>query len=162
MKVEKSLTDTYVLHGLKDLDPVTVFVTNYELGKGKLVIECFGDAWANYWGAMGDRTLQEFVLKAENDYLLRKLLKQTRQTDFDEINEQAQKRGFDFCVTSDIEVAMCYKDMSACFGDDWMLDLPQCHTQEYKYLSKILNAVKAAFSYYQQPAKQLESQEGSQ
>lgn len=146
MKTEKRQTETYVLTGLDKLDPVTVYVTNYEIGRGKLVIECFGDAWAFYWGAMGERTLQEFVLKAENDYLLNKLLKETRQTDFDEINELAHKRGFDICVTSDVEVVMAAEDMAECFGGDWYMDLPRCPTDEYKYLGRILNAIKGAFS----------------
>ena len=145
MKIEKLQTETYVLTALDKLDPITVYVTNYDLGKGKIVIECSCDAWAFYWGSMGERTLQEFVLKAENDYLLGKLIKETRQTDFDEINDLAHKRGFDICVTSDVEVAMAADDMAECFGCDWYMDLPRRHTDEYKYLFRILNAVKGAF-----------------
>ena len=147
MNTEKRTTDTYVITGWDGLDAVTVYVTNYELGQGKLVIECYGDAWAQYWPAMGDRTLQEFVLKAENDYLASKLVRDTKQTDFDEINDTAHKRGFEeICVTSDVEVAMAADDMATCFGDDWYMDLPRCHTQEYLYVCRILNAVKGAFS----------------
>ena len=147
MNTEKRQTETYVITGWDRLDAVTVYVTNYKLGQGKLVIECYGDAWAHYWGGMGERTLQEFVLGAENDYLLGKLLKETRQTDFDEINELAHKRGFpNICVTSDVEVAMEASEMSRCFGSDWYMDLPRCYTTEYHYLGRILNAVKAAFN----------------
>lgn len=146
MNTEKKQTETYVITDCDSLDAVTVYVTNYKLGHGKIVIECYGDAWAHYWGGMGDMTLQEFVVGAENDYLLGKLLKETRQTDFDEINEIASKRGFDICVTNDVEVAMASEDMAECFGDDWYMDLPRCHTQEYLYVFRILNAVKGAFS----------------
>lgn len=145
MNTEKKQTETYVITGWDRLDAVTVYVTNYKLGQGKIVIECYDDVWTHYWGAMGDRTLQEFVVGAENDYLLNKLLKETRQTNFDEINEIANKRGFDICVTNDVEVAMASKDMAECFGDDWYMDLPRCHTSEYNYVGRILNAVKAAF-----------------
>lgn len=145
MKTEKRQTETYVLADIERLDPVTVYVTNYAPGKGKLVIECFGQAWASYWGAMGERTLQEFVLSSDNDYLLSKLLKETHQTDFDEINEVAHKRGYLLCVTSDVEVAMAVTTMAECFGDDWCVDLPRCHTNDYTYLGRILNAVKTAF-----------------
>lgn len=147
MKIEKKQTETYVITGFGDLDAVTVYVTNYKPGQGKLVIECYGEAWAHYWGAMGDRTLQEFVLKAENEYLSMKLIRgDTRQTDFEEINDQAHKRGFpNLCVTSDVEVAMEASEMSRCFGPDWYMDLPRCHTTEYEYLSRILTAIKAAF-----------------
>jgi len=146
MKVRKQQVETYVLTDLERLDPVTVYVTNYKLGQGKIVIECFGESWASYWGAMGSQTLQDFVISSENDYLANKLVKSTRQIDFDEINKIAHKRGRpDICVTSDVEVAMISNDMVECFGDDWYMDLPTRHTDEYKYVCRILNAVKAAF-----------------
>lgn len=148
MNTEKRQTETYIITGFVDLDAVTVYVTNYKLGQGKMVIECYGQSWAHYWHAMGEQTLQEFVLKAENEYLAGKLIRgDTQQTDFDEINELAHKRGFpNICVTSDVEVAMEAREMSLCFGPDWYMDLPRCHTTEYHYLGRILNAVKAAFN----------------
>ena len=148
MNIEKRQTETYVITGFGDLDAVTVYVTNYKPGQGKLVIECYGESWAHFWGAMGERTLQKFVLQAENEYLAMKLIRgNTRQTDFEEINELAHKRGFpEICVTSDVEVAMMEGEMAECFGGDWMMDLPRCYTTEYHYLGRILNAVKAAFN----------------
>lgn len=53
MKITKQQTETYVLTDLDRLDPVTVYVTNYSIGKGKIVIDCFGDAWTSYWGGYG-------------------------------------------------------------------------------------------------------------
>lgn len=147
MKVDKQKPDTYILTNLKNLDPVTVYVTNYETGKGKIVIECFGSAWAFSWGGMGERSLQEFFISCNNDYILNKLLKTTTQTDFDAINDAAKKKGFDICVTSDVEVAMQYDQMTDCFGTDWFMDLPTCSTHEYKYLDGIVNAVKEAFKH---------------
>lgn len=145
MNVEKRETETYVLTGCDQLDAVTVYVTNHKPGQGKLVIECFGDAWAHYWPAMGERTLQEFVLSAENAYLCGKLLDGTTQTNFDAINKRAEDRGFDLCVTDDVEVAMAATEMAECFGGDWCMDLPRCHTDEYHYMCRILDAVKGAF-----------------
>jgi hypothetical protein len=146
MKFKKSKTETYIITDIDGLDPITVYVTNYKPGQGKLVIECFGTSWANYWPAMGDCTLQDFVLKASNDYLARKMVRQLRQTDFDKINDTAHKRGFaDICVASDVEVAYSHRQMAACFGSDWMLDIPTCNTREYDWFCSILNSVKAAF-----------------
>lgn len=144
MKTAIQQTTTYILTDLDRLDPVTVYVSNYGQGRGKIVIECYGEAWASYWGGMGDRTIQEFILESDNVYLLNKFLKNTTETDFDEINEVAQKRGFDLCVTSDVEIAMSAQQMTECFGNDWMLDLPTRETPEYHYLGRILNTVKAA------------------
>lgn len=146
MNTTKKETETYVLTDLDRLDPVTVYVTNYQPGQGKMVVECFGDAWAVYWGAMGDNNLQQFVLTCNNDYILNKMLKNTTQTDFDEINDIAHKRDFLLCVTSDVEITMAVDMMTELFGPDWMLELPTCRTTEYKYLNRILNAIKSAFS----------------
>lgn len=146
MKVINRHTYTYILTGLEGLDPITVYVTNYKLGQGKVVIECFGDAWAHYWGAMGENTLQEFFVSCNNDYILNKLLKTTTQTDFDQINSIGNSRGYSFEVTSDVEVAMQAEDMAACFGTEWFLELPTCNTSEYNYVSKIVDQIKKAFT----------------
>lgn len=147
MNIEKIQTETYRLTDLYRLDPITVYTTNYKVGQGKMVIECYGEAWAVYFGGMGECDIQEFILGADNEYLLGKLLKETSQTDFDEINEIAHKRGFDnICVTNDVEVAMHSAEMKECFGPEWYMDLPSCKTTEYDYVFRILNAVKAAFS----------------
>lgn len=152
MKTTKHKTETYILSDLERLDPVTVFVKNIAPGQGKIVIECYGQAWANYWGGMGDQTLQEFFVRADNDYISGKMLKEISQTDFDEINKIAHREGFDFSVDSDVEIAMQSADMAECFGPDWYMDLPTCHTSEYEYLGRILNAIKAAFSEEMQAA----------
>lgn len=146
MNIEKRKTETYALTDLDMLDPVTVYVTNYNTGQGKIVVECFGEAWTAYWGGMGVNTLQQFFLTCDNNYILGKMLKETRQTDFEEINDIAHKRGFDLCVTSDIEIAMQSDTMTECFGADWRMDLPRCNTGEYEYLGRILNAIKGAFT----------------
>lgn len=137
--------EVYLLTEIKGIEPVTVYVTNYKLGQGKMVIECFGDSWAYYWGSMGEVILQNFVLSASNDYLASKLVKETRQTDFDRIQSDAKKRGFDICAANDVEIAMQASEMSECFGSDWYMDLPQCETSEYKYVCRILSAIKEAF-----------------
>lgn len=146
MTTTKTQTETYILTDLDRLDPVTVYVTNYAPGQGKMVIECYCDSWAVYWGGMGRATLQEFLLSCNNDYILSKLLKKTRQTDFDKINDIAHNRGFSLSVTSDVEIAMQAEDMRECFGPEWYMDLPTCITHEYEYVGRILNSIKAAFS----------------
>ncbi len=154
MKTTKNQTETYVLTKLDRLDPVTVYVTNYEPGQGKIVIECFGSAWAYFWGGMGDKTLQQFFVTCDNDYILNKLLDETRQTDFDEINDLAQKKGFSICVDSDVEMAWQAEEMAECFGPEWYMDLPRCNTSDYGYLGRIVTAIKGAFHEEQQAATQ--------
>lgn len=93
----------------KGLDPITVFLKDYEPGRGEITITCYGDAfggsWTNFWGAMGkDRGIREFFLSCDNGYLLSKLgapsepLKATEARDYgitskpelDRIREQHQ------------------------------------------------------------------------
>ena len=138
-------TKTYRLTKMDRLDPVTVYVSDNNEGAGKLTLDCFGKAWTVYWAAMGDRTLQEFVIEADSDYILNKMLPETYQTDFDEIEKLASAKGFSLCVANDVELAMQADDMAECFGDEWYMDLPRCHTNDYHYLGRILNAVREAF-----------------
>ena len=145
MKLEIAQTKTYILTQLVALDSVTVYATNYRKGHGKIVIECYSEAWAHYWGGMGDLNLQEFFLACDNAYILGKLLKETEQTDFEKVHAAAKKNGYDICVTSEVELAMSSREMAECFGPNWYMDLPTCQTHEYHYVSRIVDAAKAAF-----------------
>lgn len=146
MKTMKAKTETYLLSELDRLDPVTVYVTNYEPGKGKIVIECYGKCWTHYWGGMSGKLLQEFFIGGDNEYLLGKLLVTTTETDFEKIESLAKDRGFDICATSDVELAMLAKEMYECFGPEWFLNLPSCETSESRYLGRIIDAIKLAFN----------------
>jgi len=57
-------------------DPITVFFQDFEPGKGRMVFECYGQAWAAYWGAMSGQTIREFVKSASAEYLCNKLARQ--------------------------------------------------------------------------------------
>lgn len=148
MKIDNTAPETYVLTELDGLDPVTVYVTNYEAGQGKIVIQCYDKAWTAYWGAMGCQTLQEFFVRCNNDYILNRFLTTATQTDFDAINAKAQEQGIDLCVTSDVEVAIQSKLIEGIYGDNdhWMNLIPTCTTSDYKYAGRIVDAVKAAFN----------------
>ncbi|ENA1584359.1 hypothetical protein ABFW48_003508, partial [Salmonella enterica] len=53
MKVEKIDVLSFVLTDLERLDPVRVMIENYEPGKGRVTITCYGKAWTAAWFAMG-------------------------------------------------------------------------------------------------------------
>ncbi|MCU1145752.1 hypothetical protein [Stenotrophomonas maltophilia] len=61
------------------LDPINVFVQDYELGRGRIVVTCYGQAWCAFWGAMGNRTVMQFVAGCDVDYVAGNML-QGRQT----------------------------------------------------------------------------------
>jgi hypothetical protein len=65
------------------LDDITIFFQDFELGQGRIVVECYGEAWSAYFGAMGAKTIRQFVETCGPDYLTNKLSrpKQTKTTD---------------------------------------------------------------------------------
>jgi len=61
------------------LDPIYCYFEDFSAGRGRITIACFGDAWTSAWGAMGDRTVRQFVADCDADYLATSLL-QMRKT----------------------------------------------------------------------------------
>lgn len=59
--------------GVERLDPVNVVFQDTGPGQGRVWIECYGKAWATWWGAMGARTVRQFVADCDTDYLHRNL-----------------------------------------------------------------------------------------
>ena len=55
------------------LDAIRVIVQDTSPGAGRIIIECFGEAWAAYWPAMGSRSVAEFFIQCDNYYLLNNL-----------------------------------------------------------------------------------------
>lgn len=80
-----SVCETYVrcvvFEGVKDLDPITVFIQNFgyrELRKsnaGRITFCCFKNAWTVCFEAIGDKTVEQFFVEAakeDPDYILRR------------------------------------------------------------------------------------------
>lgn len=84
MRIEKAQVSAFTIHDAKALDPVTVIMQDYGSGKGKLILECYSQAWSAYWGAMGNRSLTEFVLGCDVDYLTNRLSRSC--SDDEEVN----------------------------------------------------------------------------
>ena len=66
------------------LDPITVITQDFEPGCGRVIVECYGMAWAAYWGSMPDhRTVIKFMASMDSTYLMNKLSRpnQTRKDD---------------------------------------------------------------------------------
>ena len=70
MKVEKSDVLAFTISDVERLDPVRVMIENYEPGKGRITITCFGKAWTAAWFAMGGDSVQAFIKRVSNDYLI--------------------------------------------------------------------------------------------
>lgn len=57
-----------------NLDPINVFVQDYDPGRGRIVVTCYGQAWCGFWGAMGDRTVMQFVAECDAKYVASNML----------------------------------------------------------------------------------------
>jgi hypothetical protein len=55
------------------LDPITVYFDDAGNGRGRMTIACYGEAWATAvtagWGAMGPRSVRQFVSGVDASYL---------------------------------------------------------------------------------------------
>lgn len=170
--VEKIDVLAFTVTGAERLDPVRVMIENMEPGKGLLTITCFGKSWNGSWGSMGDDTVQEFVKRVSNDYLIGCLDRQpdsTTDADNDanlifvkseiiklrreqEIEaHEAREMWHEAENAEDVKVSCC--DFLAgdkllnLFGDDaWYAAWPMVPNHEYQYLERILNAVRAGLN----------------
>lgn len=50
------------------LDPIRFFLQDLGEGQGRIIIECYGRAWSNYWGSMGT-DIRTFLLSADAGYI---------------------------------------------------------------------------------------------
>lgn len=164
MKVE-NLQDVINLRlsEIESLDPITVKIENYEPGKGKINIECYGEAWSSYWGGMSGRSIQEFFLSCDNGYIIENLCQglYSRVTadgaDLqkflkDKVIEARKEDSITGDVARDlfdkfdhIELGTLdyyHREVSKVLGDDWHYCLPEVKNPKYVYLDRIVSAVK--------------------
>jgi len=176
MKIEKSTVTKLKLTDLDRLDPITIFIEDYELGKGKITFECFGKSWSYFWGGMGGRNVAEFFLSCNTAYLVNCLWDHSQPTtelDYDGLVLSIRKRVVELRREGMIESLSarelyniedwssyapqhCY-DTWACpdfvdesdFADMYFLhehDIPEKSTSDYCYLARIVEAISAAFN----------------
>ncbi len=69
MLVKQSMVTRLEITEVPRLDPIRVYLENYEPGKGRITISCSVAAWVGYWGAMGDRTVEKFFIDCDAEYL---------------------------------------------------------------------------------------------
>jgi len=153
------------------LDPIKVFTESFyhdlfDNYAGCMTIVCFNKAWTARWGAMGKDTptVEEFVQRCDNDYIIKNLDSQMQTTEIDtsRMVEDAKKtiirrrREEDLCketarnlfeladrldILENDECLLC-----EIYGDDWWGVLPTCPSSEYEYLTKITETVRNAFA----------------
>ncbi|WP_449555842.1 hypothetical protein [Huaxiibacter chinensis] len=168
MKVEKIDVLSFVLTDLERLDPVRVMIENYEPGKGRVTITCYGKAWTAAWFAMGGDDVQAFIKRVSNDYLIgcldpqllstvdddndanllfvkSEIIKLRREREIDA--EQARNMWDEAENADDVKESCCCfgvgNELLSLFGDDpWYAGWPTVPNPRYQYLERIVNAVR--------------------
>lgn len=65
-----------MIEDIERLDPITVIFKDNK-GKGKVIVECFGEAWSTYFGSIGNKTLNGFISGLDSCYLSGRLISNT-------------------------------------------------------------------------------------
>lgn len=73
MNFDVSTAVKLTLTNLNKLDPVTVYLEEFSSKQGRIVIHCWGKAWAAFWPAMGERGIAQFFVDCDNAYLVKNL-----------------------------------------------------------------------------------------
>lgn len=167
MKIEETQVTRLKITEVERLDPVTVFLEDFEAGRGKITIECYGKSWSTFWGGMGTRTISEFFCSCDNHYISKNLSPETKcsVTDYDRIPDYLRKhiiylrREADItkeaarALWDEVKYATIEENAINCgqqqelidvLGNDWWeFTLPQQPNHEWEYLCRIIDAVKA-------------------
>ena len=166
--IEKMDVLSFTITGAERLDPVRVMIENYEPGKGRITVTCYGQAWTGAWFAMGGDTVQAFIKRVSNDYLIgclaprlessvdddndanlefvkSQIIKLRRERELDA--EKAREMWDEAENADDVKACCCDygigNELLELFGDDpcyarW----PSVPNPNYQYLDRILNAVR--------------------
>ncbi len=167
MKITESKVRKLLIEEVERLDPVTVYLEDFEPGQGKITIECFGQSWSSYWGAMRGHTVAQFFCSCDESYLSNCLAgnlpsnttddekawefikweidkaKQNDQLDYRgsilAMNEIERFESADEWMQSGSEL------VQRLFGPDWRFTcLPMKANQDYVYLCRVIDTVKSA------------------
>lgn len=169
MKLQVSTNIKLGLTELDCLDPVTVYLENFEPGRGSITIKCFDESWTAAWGAMGGRSVEEFFIDCDDHYLAKNLSSISSEVMAEgealtnyvrgEIIQRRKWREFDkerarelWDDAEGIEITNSYCSnpalMTAAVGDEWWYGLPMVANPDYTYLCHIIQAVREGLRQY--------------
>lgn len=73
MRIEAATVEAFTIYDANRLDPVLVMLQDLEPGKGRIVIECYGESWSTYFSAMGPVDIRQFLRGVHADYLANRM-----------------------------------------------------------------------------------------
>lgn len=173
MKIEKGTVTIFRITEVPGLDPIRVMLDDIGLGQGRINIECCGEAWACYWGGMGNQGIAEFFADCDNSYLVGNLAAHIDRTVFSgehfakcckkrigkmrrcgELGAEKAREYFDHaedlckCVSFDAFSNAAARDfLHEIYGDEWWYGVGEdAEVQHPKraYLIRIIEAVRDA------------------
>jgi len=170
MRVSTKSVTKVIIEDIDNLDNVNVALEEYGPGRGKVTIDCFGDAWSHYWGAMGEKNLIDFIISCDCYYLAKKFAPHVQSeiliTDEKQLEKEMKKEvvsrrlelGFEKDearkVWEEIESSHCSVEntdlMHSVFGDDWWEYAPSEPNPEYEYILRVVQATKDGLKMYKE------------
>lgn len=166
--IEKMDVLSFSITGAERLDPVRVMIENYEPGKGRITVTCYGQAWTGAWFAMGGDSVQEFIKRVSNEYLIGyfdpqlqsivdddndanlafvkgEIIKLRREQEID--GNEARSMWDEAIDADDVKASCCNylvgdKLLNLLGDDPWYAGWPTVPNPKYQYLDRILNAVR--------------------
>lgn len=167
MKIETSTITKLKISGVPRLDPVSVFIEDFEPGRGEITIKCYDRSWTAYWGSMGrGNSVAQFLQRVTPEYAAGCLSVGIDETVFDpdclldklkaEVLSERRKRLIDarearkrFNEIEDADLPSEERDLWNCsslmqelLGDEWWYRLPTKPNPAYEYLCRIVRAVQ--------------------
>lgn len=176
--VEKTDVLSFIISGVERLDPVRVMIENYEPGRGRITVTCSGKAWTGSWFAMGGDSVQEFIKRVSNGYLIgyfdpgmestvdddndanlafvkTEIIKLRRDSEI--TSDEAREMWVEAEDAEDVKVSCCDcrigNKLPGLLGDEpWYAKWPAVPNHKYQYLDRIVNAVRVGLSEMERAA----------
>ena len=142
MKVTVKNVECIDITGVEELDPISVYIDHVQEHAAEIVIKCYDKSWTHYWGSMGS-DLKTFFIDANNSYLINKLDHECTisKVDIDQIIEDAKDLDMHICPSSYVSDEEGFE----IYGENWDGEFPVLEKYEYKYIERIVDAVRNAF-----------------
>ncbi len=174
MNIQHTTVTKLRITEVEGLDPIDVYLEDLEPSQGKITINCWGNSWTAFWPGMGSRLVHEFFRDCSNGYLIGCLAPHMEkyEPDFDafglemrqkicemrrdeSLSKELARELYDVDDWSEYVTSNPYEPIrNPCFLykeefeqlDFEGFDVPERLTADYRYLSKIIEAVKEALS----------------
>ena len=73
MKIKTEAALVLAVSEIPALDPLIIVMQDLGPNQGGIIVQCYGKAWAAYWGVMGSKNVAQFVASIDPSYLVHRL-----------------------------------------------------------------------------------------